>query len=264
MSFKEIVGVTVDRTKRHNRIWGGESPRIFLSHSANNKVLARAVKTALEYSRMSAFVAHEDIEPTSAWQEEIEFALTTMDILVALLTESFRGSNWTEQEVGFALGQGKPVIPVSIEIDPFGMMGKYQALSARGRSGADIGKMVAKFFMTHSWPDQRLESMQKDNYIANLAYADSYEETNDLAKLLDQFDSFTAEQADEFTKVFNSNTQVHGAHGFDSSIAHTLTELSGVEYELLNPGSYRHGDRQIRRVRRPVPTASANEDGLPF
>ena len=47
--------------------------------------------------------------------------------MCALLTEGFHESNWTDQEVGFALARGILVIPVKYESAPYGFMGRIQA-----------------------------------------------------------------------------------------------------------------------------------------
>lgn len=73
------------------RIWGDAHKfRIFLSHKSSAKVKAAALKEALALFGISAFVAHKDIQPTKAWQNEIEYALATMDSFVALMTEDPR------------------------------------------------------------------------------------------------------------------------------------------------------------------------------
>ena len=67
-----------------------------------------------------------------------------MDALVALLTENFHDSNWTDQEVGVAIGRDVPVITIRMGTDPYGLMGKWQALSGCHFSKSD--DMAAKIF----------------------------------------------------------------------------------------------------------------------
>lgn len=110
------------------RLWGSGRPRVFLSHRAEQKVTATAMKDELGNLGAAAFVAHEDIEPTKEWQTEIERALGSMDVLVALLTKGFRQSYWTNQEIGVAIGRGIPVISIRLGEDPAGFIGKHQAL----------------------------------------------------------------------------------------------------------------------------------------
>ncbi len=45
-----------------------------------------------------------------------------MDALCALLIEGFDTSNWTDQEVGAAIGQKKLVIPIIRDLNPYGFI----------------------------------------------------------------------------------------------------------------------------------------------
>lgn len=116
--------------------------RLFISHASKDKDKAQRLKTCLWHHDISAFVAHEDIEPTKAWQAEIERALFCMDALVAVHTQGFSASNWTQQEVGFALGRGVKVISLKMGEDPTGFLSKQQALSRQGRTAVDIAKEI--------------------------------------------------------------------------------------------------------------------------
>jgi len=107
------------------RIWDNDCFRVFLSHKAEVKKEAAILKDKLKFYGISCFVAHEDIHPTKEWQNEIENALHTMDSFVALLTEEFHDSLWTDQEVGFAFGRGVPIISVKLGKDPYGFIGKF-------------------------------------------------------------------------------------------------------------------------------------------
>lgn len=111
-----------------SRLWGGGRPRMFLSHRAQEKLIATALKKELEALGAAAFVAHEDIEPTKEWQGEIERALGSMDVLVAILTAGFRSSHWTNQEIGVAIGRGIPVLSLRLGEDPAGFTGRFQAI----------------------------------------------------------------------------------------------------------------------------------------
>jgi hypothetical protein len=101
---------------------------LFISHVAAFKAKAASVRDHLRQFGISAFVAHEDIEPTKEWLLEIEKALFTMDALAALLTAEFHESKWTDHEVGVAIGRDKLVVPVIRDVDPYGLFGKYQGL----------------------------------------------------------------------------------------------------------------------------------------
>lgn len=127
------------------RIWGVERFRLFLSHKASVKKKTADLKERLGLYGISAFVAHEDIQPTKAWQNEIENALFSMDAFAALLTEDFHDSDWTDQEVGFALARGVPVIAVELGCLPYGFIAKFQALRTDWSAAAEeIVKLLIK------------------------------------------------------------------------------------------------------------------------
>jgi hypothetical protein len=111
------------------RIWGENGFRIFLSHKAEVKNEVVDLKSHLRVFGVSCFVAHEDIHPTMTWQDEIEYALLSMDGFVALMTADYHDSDWTDQEVGYAFARGVPIIAMRLGKDPYGFIGKFQALS---------------------------------------------------------------------------------------------------------------------------------------
>ena len=110
--------------------------RLFTTHLAANRKFAGELQGPLLRFGISAFVAHNDIEPTQEWQTQIETALATCDAVVALLHPQFHESNWTDQEVGFGMGRGVPVFSVRFGQDPYGFIGRFQAFQGEGKSAA--------------------------------------------------------------------------------------------------------------------------------
>jgi hypothetical protein len=110
-------------------IWKPDMIRVFVSHRDKYKVKARDLADALEPFGFSCFVAHDTITPMAEWRLEIMKGLQTMDILLIFLTDDFHDSIWTDQEVGFALGDAKPVVSVKFGTkDPQGFISHIQAL----------------------------------------------------------------------------------------------------------------------------------------
>ena len=120
------------RKKDLERIWGKASLRAFISHTNKHKGLASELKDSLHGLGVSAFVAHDDIEPNKQWQKEILRALFSMDLFIALITEDFGQSQWTDQEVGVAIGRETPTVSISIGTDPHGFISGRQAISGSG------------------------------------------------------------------------------------------------------------------------------------
>ncbi len=114
---------------------------LFISHLASDKIRANDLKNKLESYSISGFVAHSDIEPTKEWQDEIELALRTCDALTALMIPGFHESKWTDQEIGLALGRDLLIMPVRMGLDPYGFIGKLQAINF-----TDVDKLALDIF----------------------------------------------------------------------------------------------------------------------
>ncbi len=213
----------------NDRIWGNSKFRIFLSHKAQYKVETAKIQEELATYGISSFVAHNDIEPTREWQDEIENALHTMDVLVALMTEGFQESNWTDQEIGFALGRKKQVIAVRMGTDPYGFIGRYQAVTATW-DNATVN--IVKALMKH-------EKMV-EVYIELMRECRSFNSGNKLAEYLPSIESLSSTQVSEIIEVFNGNDQVNSSNGFighDSSrygegLVFHLNRVTGRTYEF--------------------------------
>lgn len=211
-NWREETGIYRPRTiapsvapEALQRIWGSEHVRVFLSHKATVKESTSQIKQALARCGIAAFVAHEDIEPTEEWQREIERALFSMDALVALLSEDFHDSNWTDQEVGIAIGRGVPLIAVRLGMDPYGLMGKGQGLG--GCSWADPDAIAVKVFhLLHKrLPDKsRLFECALSAYVQSRSFADSAWK---VEHLLSVFESLSTDQVDRLVEAYRENGQ---------------------------------------------------------
>ncbi len=128
--------------------WTDGYLRVFISHLSTNRTTVSILKSALAKWGMTAFIAHEDIEPSKEWQHEIELALETMDVMVAVVQPGFRESDWCCQEVGFAMGRRVDIIPLRAGLDPFGLFGKYQGIQAKTKYPRDIANQIARLLLS--------------------------------------------------------------------------------------------------------------------
>jgi hypothetical protein len=187
------------------RIWGQHQVRVFLSHKATVKVETLQLKKSFARCGVAAFVAHEDIEPAQEWQREIERALFSMDALVALLTPDFHDSNWTDQEVGVAIGRGVPLLAVRLGCDPYGLMGKAQGLG--GYSWTDTDGIAAKTFqLLHGRlaDKSRLFECALAGFAASGSFADSAWNAQNLLGL---FRELSTAQVDRVLSAYRDNSQ---------------------------------------------------------
>ena len=188
------------------RIWGDEKFYLFLSHKSEDKIQVAQLKEELKKYKISSFVAHEDIEPAQKWQDEIENALFSMDALVAILTNDFKNSDWTGQEIGVALGRKKPIIAVRMGTDPYGFISKYQALSMNWDDIPLLAQEIVKILLQNK--------KMVDAYIELMKECKSFDQANKLAEFLPSISSITKKQANKILKIYSSNDQISGSYGF--------------------------------------------------
>ena len=172
--------------------WKDGYMRIFVSHLSSNRERMSALKSGLAKWGMSAFIAHEDIEASREWRDEVEAGLESMDVLVAVVEPGFKESDWCAQEVGFALGRRVDIIPLRAGLDPFGFFGKYQGIQIKGKQPATVANEIALTLLKK--PQHRnklLQSMSKA--FASLQSKNKTE----LVALLDSWSIITDQQLRE-------------------------------------------------------------------
>jgi hypothetical protein len=228
-----LTGERIIAPEAANRVWGDEGYRVFLSHKDDVKKEAAELKDKLKVFGISGFVAHQDIEPTQEWQDEIENALFSMDAFVALMTENFHNSNWTDQEVGVAFARDVPIISIKLGKDPYGFIGKFQALSC---SLDTAPNEIVKILIKHE--------RMVDAYIKAVQNCHDFNHGNTLSELLPFIDRLSDQQVNGLISAFNRNSQVHASYGFngdkpshygDGLIPH-LNRLTGKTHKFSKYG----------------------------
>lgn len=130
--------------------WNNSHLRIFISHMSEHKKYAQEVKKSLKLFGVGGFVAHDDIQPTKLWTDEIFIALRTSHALVALLHSGFHTNKYTDQEIGFMMGQGKPTCSAKLGEEPYGFIGFYQAFSVGDpKNTRKLAVEITKAFARH-------------------------------------------------------------------------------------------------------------------
>lgn len=181
--------------------------RLFLSHVSHQKGVASELKKKLDDYAISAFVAHEDIEPTKEWQVEIEHALSSMDGLSAILTKGFAESMWCDQEVGVAIGRKVLVIPIIAGINPYGFIGKYQGLSSSNKDASTICDEIFNILLNNPTTKRRIT----DAIVYKLCNSGAFKESINTVKFLEKAtDNLTSEMKDKLKEAIKYNYQISG------------------------------------------------------
>jgi hypothetical protein len=170
----------------------------------------------LEKYGMEVFLAHEDIAPSAEWQEVIIRELKQTDVFLPLLTKSYKDSDWTDQEIGIAFGDEKFIIPLKVEIDPYGFISKFQALKFKydvqtDRFGSSIYsclesclEIIESIFNNKNLKDNLQDCLIK-SFVRSVSFADAADKT----QLLSKFGTFSKDQINEVVRGSIENRQVH-------------------------------------------------------
>lgn len=102
---------------------------IFLSHSAQDGELVRGIKAQVEAIGVRVYLYEEHGSPGQALTPRLQRAIADHDALVVLLTPSSAPRSYVQQEVGFALGRGKPAVALvapGVSTDALAMLNDQQ------------------------------------------------------------------------------------------------------------------------------------------
>ena len=218
------------------RLWPEGRFRLFLSHLSDDKIAVAKLKTELKIYGVSAFVAHEDIQPSLPWQDEIILGLRSMHALAALVTPEFHNSKWTDQEIGWALGREILVISARLGKDPCGFAGKFQALAGTLEQPAALARSIVITLIENSQTHREMRRAIVKAFFASRSFVQSQA----LRAIVVTIADFTDDEKSELQRACVENYHVSNAH----YVADTIFNIVGRPVE-------------------PAPTPSTDLD-LPF
>lgn len=208
--FKINIKLELSNTQNNElaTFWEQGHFKLFISHLAKYKIQATNLKDGLKLYGISGFVAHVDIEPSKQWQDEIEKALHTMDALTAILMEGFKESNWCDQEIGFAVGKDVLIIPIRKELNPYGFIGKYQAIQGNNTTVQEVAKKVFNTIVKN--PKTRNKML---TYLTNLISNSTHIETAlKQLDILSEISDLPHELLEQMAKqIENNNVLIHSS-----------------------------------------------------
>jgi nucleoside 2-deoxyribosyltransferase len=194
--------------------WRKDMLKLFVTHLATHRKFAAELQEALLGFGISAFVAHNDIEPTKEWQTQIETALATCDALVALLHPDFHDSNWTDQEIGFAMGRGVPVFSVRFGEDPYGFIGRFQAFDGAGKSATNLSRELFEAYRKN----KQTQPLMAEILIRLLEESSSFAAAKTHLDYLEDLEVWEQAFSTRLKAALDSNSQVSDAWGVPDRI----------------------------------------------
>ena len=214
-------------------LWKANSLRLFLSHRDQYKAHAHALAESLEPFGVSVFVAHDAIKPMKEWQQEILNGLMTMEVMLVLLTDDFHESNWTNQEIGFALGKGTPIVCVKVgTVDPKGFIGPRQALMASLEEISDVAPQVHRTLINEIGQEGRLKEILIEAFVSSVSYFDTMDA---LKRLTETADHLNQTELNRIIEGYARNDQLHGCAGIHNRgnwFKRYLEDATGRKFEF--------------------------------
>jgi hypothetical protein len=87
----------------------------FMSYQTEDRAMAAAVATLLQSLGIGCFMAHEHIEVSVQWRDEILRQIGLADLFVPILSKQYNASIWCIQESGIAAFRAMTIIPLSMD-----------------------------------------------------------------------------------------------------------------------------------------------------
>ena len=217
INLGQHVGVEFDEPKPLGLdppFWRKGMLRVFLSHLATERKFAGELQECLLRFGITCFVAHNDIEPTLEWQIEIQTALATCDALVALLHPTFHQSNWTDQEIGFAMGRSVPALAVHLGQAPYGFIGRFQAFNGGGKSALVMARELFDAFRKHKQTSRKMADILVDLF----EQSGSFEEAKMRIGFLEELEHWEPSYPVRLLSAVKGNAQAADAWGVPEKV----------------------------------------------
>ncbi len=198
---------------------------VFLSYSLKDYDNAKQLKEFLEEFGMNVFLAHTSIEPSRAWEEEIIKNLKGCDIFIPMMTNNFEDSKWTDQECGIAYNEGKKIIPLMVDLTPYGFLGKFQAL--RVDTSKWIWKDKDDRVKLIDFINQEFPQVIRESVLNSMEKTRSWIIGKTKIKILKSNEPFSKEEINKIIEASTYNSQIYDAEGARSYLVEIINKYGG-------------------------------------
>jgi len=138
-------------------------------------------------------------------------------VLLAYVTKEFHASRWTDQEVGWALGRGVPLVPINAGSQPYGFFGAIQAVQRGQLTAWQLSMTVFRAIAVGSFRGGAARKPQAPDVARAVVRAfcncGSYDTTRDRFPLLGLIprDLWTHKMIAELEQATADNSQISDA-----------------------------------------------------
>jgi hypothetical protein len=200
----------------------------FLSHSHHDLRVGNAIKKQLADYGIEVFLAHKDLKPSTEWQKVIRQHLRDCEVFLPLLTTHFHESYWTDQETGIAVAHRKFILPLKVDVNPYGFISEIQALRI-GKSIGDSCWKIARALAAE--PDFSREV--RSAVIEMFAASGSFDETPLIATRLAELRPFSNSEARAIVAGSANNQNIYGCWAVRDFVNGVIQKASRLDSSLV-------------------------------
>lgn len=113
----------------------------------------------------------------------------------------FHESNWTDHEVGVAVGRDVLVIPIPRGLDPYGFIGKYQGLQVKDKTVGQVASEIFNIILSNQKTKGKMLDCLVDQFLLSGTAADA----NRWLKLIDMTETLPSRHGEKIIENFTSN-----------------------------------------------------------
>lgn len=190
----------------NRRVYKTGKLKVFISYSSKDRRIAAKLKDALSEFGLECFLAHDNLKVSDEWKTKILNELNACDIFIPLLSQNFKESEWTAQEIGLAISRPNVlVLPLRIDSTlPYGFNAHLQAVKL---SKSIIVNEIVQSLVT-KFPRYLIPALiQRVRDAHNFRWAE-----NVVSDLEPYFKLFTSKEIDTFIDASIENNQVWDAN----------------------------------------------------
>ena len=222
--------LTSSRLQVEPSFWQARFFRIFISHLAKFRGFAGEIQQELVSYGISSFVAHNDIEPTAEWQDEIELALATCDAMLVLLHPGFHDSHWTDQEIGYAMGRGVTIATVRLGTDPYGFIGRFQALDGNNKTARLLARELFDILRRHRMTRRAVAQ----GAVERFTQSNSFDAAKRAMSILERLTHWDASLSSRARVALKDNNQLHEAWNVPERLDKLIQEMESERGQVAD------------------------------
>lgn len=204
---------------------------IFVCHSSKDEDKAILLRNNLEeYYSLKVFCPNRELKAGHAYPEPLIQAIKDCDVFVIILTENFHGAAFTEQEVGIALAQKKPILPLKMDkTDPFGYIHTIQAVTPVG----SIDRIPAMVQISTAIYDLLYPNKEEKRTIIidNIKKTHDWNNQDSLARMLGIDKKYTKLQIAKLNYMLNNKPLAES--GYTEQIIKKIVDFNPIDVKEL-------------------------------